>query len=159
MTVPKDSSFTSYGGYGFWAGNVYMQTWLCVLVEQIDGLAACPAWLLEARDNWAKQGQIANPGAMIADLDIYVVDQARREQLVGLSNGAVERLRRFGQTIPIEYLRAIGAEPKGTMFLRPLQTAPFIAYGEKWLVLLRGDPEITSSKNPDRIMVDPRKMN
>ena len=153
------TSFTSYRGYGFWASNVYVQTWLCIMAEHIGRLSGCPDWLHETREHWLSQGTESVEGPVLPDLDDYLGDDRRREFILQLSIFAFDRLKKMGPSVPIEYLRSIGAEQPGTMYLKAPPSESFVAYGEKWIMLLRGEPKLSTSAAPDRIMIDPRKRN
>jgi hypothetical protein len=132
------STFIDFHGKGFEASDSAIEIWLALLVKEIDALQAAPAWLREVRDEWDELSKAGYGFGVMPDLDRFVTDDARRQQLLGIGGRALERLRALGEVIPRDVLNAFETGGPGSYFTQDAPAATFRRTGEYFLKLLEG---------------------
>ena len=139
------SSFVEYRGRGFWVGDSRLEVWLYLLATEIDRRSDDPDWLASARDHWYEQATVGFVGCINADLDQIAASDARREDLINLSEAAVLRLEARGESIGRDELNAMGTGSPGSEFLADMPTDALSAVGERFIQLLKGEVVTTSA--------------
>ncbi len=135
------NSFVDLKDVGFWTNDGVLEAWLHFLVREIDGVAAAPTWLAEAREAWHIQATNAFVGCHWLGLDSYVTTAASRAVLLKLTSAAVERVRGYGEHIPAEELNGAGVGGPGTRWYAPGPPARLITQlGEAFMSLLAQVP-------------------
>lgn len=135
------SSFVDLKDVGFWTNDGDLEAWLHFLVREIDGVAAAPTWLAEAREAWHIQATNAFVGCHWLGLDSYVTTAARRSELLRLAGTALERVRGYGEHIPSEELNGAGVGGPGTRWFAPGPPAQLITQlGAAFMSLLAQVP-------------------
>jgi hypothetical protein len=133
------SSFVSYRGAGFWANDGVIGVWLRLLVREIDGHKAIPAWLAELREHWLVQARFGGGGSIDSGLDEYLIDDPRRNIVLSVIDGAFAQIVRYGGTISRDELNSITADAHGMYWTIDLPTGSFEAVGRAFGALLRGE--------------------
>lgn len=131
-------SYTSCRGNGFDAKDYKLEVWLRLLIIEVGRLPEPPLWLVEARDFWRHQSEIAINGAIGLGLDEFLVDDERVAILRRLVQRAFSFLFEFGDYVPAKFLNKL-CEFEGYMeFRKDLETELFLRYGRALLKLLAG---------------------
>ena len=102
------ASDVDFRGRSFVATDAAMGVWLHVLVEEIDRGEPPAPWLREARDHWHLHAHEGFNFGVMAELDRFVTDDARRAVVLSLSRSALDRLVGLGDPIPLDVLNAMG---------------------------------------------------
>lgn len=75
------TSFVEYRGRGFWSFDGYLEHALALLADQI-GHSPNDKWLADLRDHWRDQSSGAFRGWIHPNLDEYLPEEERREQVL-----------------------------------------------------------------------------
>lgn len=142
------SSFVEYREKGFWARDGKLEVWLHLLVCEIDKLDSLPSWLLNLREHWEFQTAGNCSGFMSAKLDEFVTDDERREQILLLSERALQRLDAYGEVISAGELNSMGVGGKSSTFMCDLSPDKFKVIGRAFIQLLRGELDTDASTSP-----------
>lgn len=129
------STFVDFQGQGFEAYDATLEVWLHLLVGEIDKQESVPAWLQEARAEWNLQATAGFDFGIMPGLDHFVTSDERRETLLTLCEGAMERLAQYGPTIPQRDLNAMNTS--GT-FTEDVPAKLFQSVGAYFQKLLGG---------------------
>jgi hypothetical protein len=122
------------------ARDAALEVWLRLLVGAIDERSQAPEWLAAARANWIDVATLGFGYGVIPELDAFIVDEERREVVLGLCASADARLRALGDPIPAATLNALGAGPADSWFTRDVPAAVFAEVAEDFTALVRDTP-------------------
>jgi hypothetical protein len=86
------SSFVELNEHGFWIADGLLETWLLLLVREIDAMPSRPEWLNEARRQWYFRATAGFAGLILPQLDVYVASPQQREQLIAISENVLDNL-------------------------------------------------------------------
>jgi hypothetical protein len=89
------TSFVEYKGLGFWTRDSFLESWLTTLLDEMQKLSAVEPWQKSLMEHWHTQTTI-DGGVMSVGLDEFVTDSARRDFLLSLAKGALERSQLLG---------------------------------------------------------------
>ncbi|MBK8252201.1 MAG: hypothetical protein IPK82_05980 [Polyangiaceae bacterium] len=137
-------TFVEFGPREFIASVGILEVWLMFVVETIDSLHDGPAWLNQARSDWAVQAT-GNFGASLdPHLDDHVQGESSRTLLVQICDKTIENLRAFGDFVPVATLNRLAGK---RIFERDIETANVIHTGDFFRRLLSGHlrPEETDA--------------
>jgi len=142
------SSFTDFKNYGFWARDAHLDLWLYLLVREIDRLEPKPRWLKEANDDWYEQATMALTGCISPRLDNYLVSQDKIDLVIMLSERALKLLSEQKGYINGAYLNSLSIGGGGYQPNTDFEIENFVAVGQKFIELLRGELRTDASTSP-----------
>src|SRR5579864_8084347 len=89
------TSFVEYKGFGFWTRDNFLESWLTTLLEEMRKLPSLEPWQEAQRGHWRVQSTI-DGGVMSAGLDDFLTDSHRKDFVLSLAEGALERSSPIG---------------------------------------------------------------
>jgi hypothetical protein len=135
------SSYTDYGGRGFWARDSVVELWLNELVAVIDASVATPAWLRKARDWWWIQASAGLTGSVSVGMDQHLAGDRDRESLfLDLVRRVGERIASYGPAIPADVANSFGIGGSGAVYLADVDTRPLHAFTIEVVDLVHAQP-------------------
>jgi hypothetical protein len=145
------TSYTDYGGRGFWARDSVIELWLNELVASIDSSADTPAWLRKARDWWWAQASAGFTGCVSVGMDQHLGgDRARELLFMDLVRRVDERIASFGPAIPADVANSFGIGGSGAVFFGEVDTLPLRAFAIGVADLVRARPVGDGYRKPGR---------
>jgi hypothetical protein len=138
------TSFTSFQGHGFWARDGQVAAWMANLVREIDGRPQLKKEQRAFRDDMILQASLQVTGAVSDCLHHIDADEALREWIIEIGHGALREYVNWGEQIDGNWLEGLmhvegAVETRRHFADAPIQSDVHIAYGERWLRLLKGD--------------------
>ena len=145
------TSFTGFGGHGFWSKDDTIAVWLYLLAQRAKELENPPEWLVAAREDWHTSATLGVTGCVSAYLDRYLISPERVALTLVVGERALAWLREQGPLLSPELLNSFGAGGEGSYFTKDLPTDVFCRVGDAFVKLLRGEIAWDESTSP---MVD-----
>jgi hypothetical protein len=134
------SSNLDYRDAGFWVRDFQAEVWLWLLADEAARLPDAPAWLADAREDWAAQATAGFMGCLSARLDDHLGTDAERVALtLDLSERVMRRLTAWSPAIPKDLANSFGTGGEPESFDEDLDTDAVLACGRAFITLLRGD--------------------
>lgn len=141
------TSYTEFRGYGFWARDGLLETWLEALTEVVPDQA--PQWLRDAAADWRLQARGGFTGSVSPGLDEHLTSPDRVAVTLALAEQARQYLIRLaGATghIPAVWLSGrIGGE---TSWWVDLDVRYMSQVADAFTALLRGELDTTAATSP-----------
>lgn len=131
------TSRVNFAGHHIDAPDPVLEVWLRLLVDVVDDLGDVPDWLKAARDDWQLLATEEFGFGVVPDLDGLLIDDARRETVLGLARRAYARLESMGDPIPATTLNSLGAGKDGEGFPRDVPAETFLKPARAFLELLK----------------------
>ncbi len=137
------TSFTNYGGYGFWARDDQVEVWLALMVRQMDRDQELTEHRRTARDHFALQSSGIFLGFVSPELDTHAAG-AEKTWILDLSQKAMDELTAQGKDLDRSWLNNLfqieGCVVDGDYFQSdgPFSADRYIGYGKMWIALLSG---------------------
>jgi hypothetical protein len=122
------SSFTCFRERGFWSQDATLEVWLILLAQQAAKRQQ-QTWLVEAAENWHRQGTLGFIGCVSAGLDEIATSDDRIAIVIELSHRALAYLLDQGDTLSLAFLNSFEAGGSGALFTRDLPTEMFTRIG------------------------------
>jgi hypothetical protein len=147
--VAVGSSFTDFRGYGVWARDGLLETWLEALAEVVP--AEAPGWLRDAERHWRLHARTGFQGCVNADLDARLTSQDRIETVLAVAEQAYEHVARVaGPTgrVPAAWLNDRGVGGADSVWLRDLDLGSVRQIADAFAALLRGELQTTAATSP-----------
>lgn len=117
-----------------------MEVWLRLLVGAIANAAYKPDWLVTASEDWNEVATAGYGYGVIPELDDVIIDEARRQVVLGLSQQAEDRLRALGDPIPADVLNRLGGGPAASSYTRDVPAAVLQEVADDFIRLVRDTP-------------------
>ncbi len=131
-------SFTSFREKHLRSKDYKIETWLLLIVREIDALPEKANWLVEARKYWEGQGKHGVNGCIDPNLDEYLVSGNRIDIFKGLVGKAYSKLNEFGTMVPKEYLNQLHGFESPNDIREDNEAELYLLYGRKLLSLIDG---------------------
>jgi hypothetical protein len=132
-------SFTSFREKHIRSKDYKVETWLLLVVSEIDDLTDKPEWLNQARVCWEDQGMQGVNGSIDPNLDDYLIDDDRINMFKTLCCRVYSKLEGFGETIPREFLNRLHELESPNDIREDNVTEPYLSFGRKLKSLLDGE--------------------
>lgn len=131
-------SFTSFRGKHVRAKDYKIETWLRLMVRQIDSLSVVPTSLHVAHDYWVDHARNYANGCMDLDLDRYLVEEEERNTVLELCSNIQAQLELFGKFIPKEFLNELCDLQPPNQIREDNLTALYLSFNRAMLKLISG---------------------
>ncbi len=131
-------SFTSFRDKHIRSKDYKIETWLLLVVREIDALPEKAKWLVEARNNWEGQGKHGVNGCIDPNLDAYLVTESKIAIFKELVEKVHSNLNEFGPMIPKEYLNQLHGLESPNDIREDNEAELYLSFGSKLLSLLDG---------------------
>jgi hypothetical protein len=142
------TSFTEFGGYGFWTRDSALEVWLSLLAREVDQSVGAPDWLRDAGGHWQEVASIGMIGCISAQLDERLTDPERTRVVVDLAERTLAWLRAQGQVLSAALLDSLGTGGEEAYFTRDVDTDVFVRIGETFIRLLQGELRTDARTSP-----------
>ena len=84
------TSFVEFGGFGFWARDAVLDSWLTTLVDELETLPTLKPWQESLARYWREQATI-DAGCMSIGLDDFITDNERKAIVLSFARIALAR--------------------------------------------------------------------
>ncbi len=135
-------SFTSFRGKHVRSKDYKIETWLRLMVRQIENLPAVPDWLLKARDYWVEHARNYANGCMDPELDRYITTDKQREQVLELCNHIQKQLELSGEFISKDFLNELCECSPSHHIVEDNATDLYLRFNQAMLKLISGQQAI-----------------
>jgi hypothetical protein len=131
-------SFTDFRGKHIHSKDYKIETWLRLMVQEIDSIIAPPVWLCNAREFWIDHVRNYVNGCMDPELDRLIKNDDQLNTFLTLCKSVQSRLQSFGQTIPKEFLNELCELNPPNHILKDNDTELYLKYAGALIQLLEG---------------------
>ena len=90
------TSFVEYNGFGFWTRDIFLESWLTTLLEEMQKLPVLEPWQESLMGHWRIQAT-TDGGCMAVGLNEFLTDHTRRDFLLSLAKGSLESSKPLGR--------------------------------------------------------------
>ena len=132
-------SFTSFHGKHIQSRDYKIETWLFLIVKEIDVLIDKEPWLLEARNYWEDQAVISINGCIDPDLDHFLIDEHRVKVFRDICQKINLELLKHGEKISKDYLNELCRYKPPYDVKGDNETELYLSFGKALLELLDGN--------------------
>ncbi|MBH3340979.1 hypothetical protein I5L51_17855 [Pseudomonas mendocina] len=131
-------SFIDFRGKYIRSKDYKIETWLRLMAQEIDSLAASPVWLRDARDFWIDHARSYANGCMDPELDRLIKNNEQLNALLTLCKSVQSKLQSFGQAIPKEFLNELCELKPPSHILEDNDPELYLEYVRALIQLLEG---------------------
>lgn len=108
------TSFVDYQGFGFWTRDNFLESWLNTLLGELQKLPTLEPWHESLIEHWRVQATI-DGGVMSLGLDEFLKDGTRRDFMLSLAEGALERSEPIGHRTGELFVELLAGKLKTTV--------------------------------------------
>ena len=132
-------SFTTFRNKHIRSKDYKIETWLFLVVREIDEFENCPSWLEESRHNWLEEAQLSLNGCMDLQFDKFLNSQEKVNLFREICKEIIGKLESFGEKIPKDFLNELCGYKPPCDIKDDNQTQLYLSYGKALLKLLDGE--------------------
>lgn len=131
------SSLVKFKGKAFWVSDGFLELWLELLSREIGQMPDKPEWFSELQTDWHYEATKGGSGWISPDLDEWLTDDQRINDLLTLCEAGLRRLNQYGEFIPKTEADSMAYE--GSFFLEAPSTEPYKKLALHFIKLVRGE--------------------
>jgi hypothetical protein len=132
-------SVVNYKGYGSLVDDTYLQVWLRLLADEIDGDTNKDEWLEEVRERWYVQTIEPHNGTVFTYLDAFASSEEKRERILDIAERAYQKLQKRTTITEYDLNEEWNIGGATTTFYTDLDVQPFLDVAALFMKLLKED--------------------
>jgi len=144
------SSYTDYRKRYVQSNDAPIAVWMYFAIDELRKFSPQEDWMTDAIAYWQNCISIGGGGIISADFETFAPDEHRRQILLTVAMRIVERLKAFGETIPMDFLNSI--QIGGTEWTGNDETLRYLRTSNGFIHLLEEDTKAYDDALP--VIVD-----
>ena len=108
------TSFVEYRGFGFWTRDIFLESWLRSMLNEMAKVPAQEEWQRALASHWQTQTAV-NGGCVDLGLDRFLVDDVKRDLVLSTAKGALKESRPLGQRTGELFIDLLSGKLKTTV--------------------------------------------